>query len=84
MAIPAAKLWWPDAPFLYDLRITLKQGGVAGDEVASYFGMRKISIGPDAKGLTRMLLNNQFGISVVIPNAPWLDPAIRARLMDNL
>ena len=28
--------------------------------VTSYCGMRKISIGPDAKGLTRMLPNNQF------------------------
>jgi len=30
------------------------------DSVGSYFGMRKISIGPDEKGITRILLNNQF------------------------
>ena len=34
--------------------------------------------------VTCVLLNNQFGVSVVIPDAPWLDPAVRARLMDNL
>jgi len=26
------------------------------------------------------LANNQFGITLVIPDAPWLDPAVRARL----
>lgn len=30
------------------------------------------------------LANNQFGISIVIPDAPWLDPAVRARLMRDL
>lgn len=30
------------------------------DSVGSYFGMRKISVGPDEKGVTRMLLNNKF------------------------
>ena len=28
--------------------------------MASYFGMRKISVGPDRQGVTRILLNNQF------------------------
>ncbi len=60
IAIPKAKLWWPETPFLYDLRITLKQDGKIIDAVGSYFGMRKISIGPDKKGITRILLNNQF------------------------
>jgi hypothetical protein len=27
------------------------------------------------------LANNQFGITLVIPDAPWLDLAVRARLM---
>ncbi|MFN2457285.1 MAG: beta-galactosidase, partial [Chitinophagaceae bacterium] len=30
------------------------------DEVKSYFGMRKISMAPDAAGTQRMLLNNKF------------------------
>lgn len=60
IAIPKPRLWWPDAPFLYDLRITLRQGDAVVDAVTSYVGLRKISLGPDAQGMTRMLLNNQF------------------------
>ena len=30
--------------------------------------------------LACVMFNNQFGVSVVIPDAPWLDPAVRARL----
>jgi len=55
------KLWSPDSPFLYDLKVTLKnRWGKKLDEVDSYFGMRKISLGKDAKGTTRMMLNNKF------------------------
>lgn len=37
--------WWsPENPSLYDIRFTLLQDGQGIDEVASYFGMRKISI----------------------------------------
>ncbi|MCX6995671.1 MAG: chitobiase/beta-hexosaminidase C-terminal domain-containing protein [Kiritimatiellaeota bacterium] len=59
LRVPNAKLWTPDTPFLYDLDITLTDGA-AKDTVQSYFGMRKISIGPDEKGVTRILLNNKF------------------------
>ncbi|MCX6872381.1 MAG: chitobiase/beta-hexosaminidase C-terminal domain-containing protein [Verrucomicrobia bacterium] len=59
LRVPDAKLWTPDAPFLYDLDITLTDGA-SKDMVGSYFGMRKISIGPDEKGVTRILLNNKF------------------------
>lgn len=38
------KLWEPGAPFLYDLKFTLTRGGKAVDEVASYFGLRTVSI----------------------------------------
>ncbi len=50
-----AHLWTPDSPYLYGLRIT-----VGDDEVRSYFGMRKISIGKDDKGVPRPMLNNKF------------------------
>ncbi|WP_372632234.1 glycoside hydrolase family 2 protein [Cohnella sp.] len=37
--------WWsPEKPNLYDVRFTLRSGGVAIDEASSYFGMRKVSI----------------------------------------
>jgi lysophospholipase L1-like esterase len=54
------RLWWPDDPFLYDIQITLARAGKNVDSVGSYFGMRKIAIGPDEKGITRILLNNRF------------------------
>ncbi len=51
----------PDKPFLYDLVLTLKDSsGKKIDEVKSYFGMRKISLGKDKDGITRMMLNNKF------------------------
>ena len=48
------KLWTPDNPYLYDF--TAKLGN---DVVKSYFGMRKISIAKDAKGVDRIFLNNK-------------------------
>ncbi|HLJ94716.1 MAG TPA: glycoside hydrolase family 2 TIM barrel-domain containing protein [Gemmataceae bacterium] len=60
LSIATPKLWSPDAPFLYDLRIELRQGGQSVDTVQSYFGMRKIAIGKDDQGVTRMLLNGKF------------------------
>lgn len=58
--IPDAKTWSPSNPFLYDLRITLVRKGKTIDEVRSYFGMRKISMAPDARGIQRMWLNNEI------------------------
>ena len=48
-------LWSPGDPFLYDLTVTW-----GGDRVTSYFGMRKIEIGKDEKGVLRPLLNGKF------------------------
>ncbi|MCX6872345.1 MAG: chitobiase/beta-hexosaminidase C-terminal domain-containing protein [Verrucomicrobia bacterium] len=59
LRVPNAKLWTPDTPFLYDLDLTLTDGA-SKDTVRSYFGMRKILIGPDEMGVTRILLNNKF------------------------
>ncbi len=60
-AIPLAnpKLWSPASPFLYDLDVKLTGGGKVTDEVGSYFGMRKISLGK-VGGVTKMLLNDEF------------------------
>ena len=53
-------LWTPDNPFLYDLEIVLRdEEGNKADEVKSYFGMRKISIGKASDGYTRILLNDK-------------------------
>ncbi|MDB6063796.1 MAG: Beta-galactosidase/beta-glucuronidase [Pedosphaera sp.] len=60
MQITTPHLWSPDDPFLYDLRITLKDGDNMVDGASSYFGMRKIALRRDESGVTRMALNNQF------------------------
>lgn len=60
LEIPNQKLWTPDQPFLYDLKIELLRKGKVVDEVKSYFAMRKISMAKDANGIQRMLLNNEF------------------------
>jgi len=58
--IKSPKLWSPDRPFLYDLKVILRdKQGKKVDVVSSYFGMRKISLGKDKDGITRLLLNNK-------------------------
>jgi beta-galactosidase/beta-glucuronidase len=57
--IPQLKLWSPDSPFLYDLKVKLVNDTKSVDEVSSYFGMRKVSLGKDENGITRLFLNNK-------------------------
>jgi len=53
------ELWSPDHPFLYELGLTLRNtSGEVIDEVESYFGMRKISLG-DLNGNKYLFLNNK-------------------------
>jgi len=65
LPIKNPKLWSPEHPYLYDIVVRLKIGSTTVDKVESYFGMRKISLGKDDKGFTRLMLNNkpyfQFG-----------------------
>ena len=48
------KEWSPENPFLYDVVFKYKD-----DEVRSYFGMRKFSVGTDDNGMPRLMLNNK-------------------------
>ncbi len=59
LRIPNAKLWSPDTPTLYDLKVTLLQNDRPVDVVTSYFGMRKIEVSPDEEGVLRLKLNNE-------------------------
>lgn len=59
LQIPAPKLWWPDQPTLYDLTVKLVKGDQPVDEVRSYFGLRKIALGKDDRGILRMMLNDK-------------------------
>ena len=91
LTIPNARLWSPDDPYLYDLRVelfrvadpialppqgqgprrivrrggqeqarfTIPSGAQPLDQVASYFGMRKISVETAADGYPQLMLNNE-------------------------
>ena len=60
LPIEEPKLWSPDDPFIYTLRVHLTDasGGVV-DSVASYAGLRKISMAKDERGLNRLMLNDE-------------------------
>ncbi|MGW0819290.1 PA14 domain-containing protein [Streptomyces viridiviolaceus] len=47
------RLWSPDDPFLYDLKVS-----VGDDRVASYFGMRSVTV-EKVNGVPRTLLNGE-------------------------
>ncbi|GAA4629722.1 glycoside hydrolase family 2 [Actinoallomurus vinaceus] len=57
-------LWTPDDPYLYTLKVRLRNGHGPADEVGSYFGMRSISLGKGPDGKVRMLLNGTFTMQV--------------------
>ncbi len=66
LEIPEPKLWSPDDPFLYDIKISLYRENTVIDEVESYFGMRKISVVKDDKGFNRLALSN----NILFQNGP--------------
>ena len=61
--------WSPENPKLYDLKI------VAGeDQVESYFGMRKFSVGKDDNGVPRFMLNNEpYFFNGLLDQGYWSD-----------
>jgi hypothetical protein len=61
VTVSRAVPWSPESPFLYDLTVDLidDQANTGIDAVAGYCALRKISVGKDDKGVTRMLLNNK-------------------------
>jgi Glycosyl hydrolases family 2, sugar binding domain/Glycosyl hydrolases family 2/Glycosyl hydrolases family 2, TIM barrel domain len=55
------RLWTPDDPYLYDIRVRLVgPSGKVVDEVSSYAGLRTIGIVNDAKGRPRIALNGKI------------------------
>ncbi|HYH81852.1 MAG TPA: PA14 domain-containing protein [Longimicrobium sp.] len=56
--VPSPRLWGPDDPFLYDLRVTLDDGRET-DRVDSYFGMRTVSLVKDEREHARIALNGE-------------------------
>ena len=66
------KLWYPDSPNLYDLKLTLFRDNEVVDQLSSYFGMRKISIEAD-----QILLNNQpLYQKLILDQGYWPDSLV--------
>ena len=66
LSLPPVELWQPGAPVLYDIEVSLSVGDEIIDRVKSYTGFRKVSIGKDDAGITRIMLNKRF----VFQNGP--------------
>jgi beta-galactosidase/beta-glucuronidase len=70
------RLWQPGAPFLYDLKFALTRKGQKIDELASYFGLRKVSIDGRAilingqRVFQRLILDQGF-----YPDGIWTAPS---------
>ena len=74
LPISSPHLWTPSDPHLYPLHIELLEAGRIVDRLDSYFAMRKISLGKDAQGQTRILLNNKFVFQVgALDQGYWPD-----------
>ena len=57
--VTSPKLWSPDSPFLYDVKVQILRKGQIVDEVKSYAAMREVTVARDADGHKRMLLNGE-------------------------
>ena len=85
LTIENPKLWSPDVPFLYNLKITLfNSNRSASDEVVSYFGMRDIKLGK-VNGVIRPLLNGKFLMQLgLLDQGYWPDGILTAPTEDAL
>jgi Beta-galactosidase/beta-glucuronidase len=59
VSLPGASLWSPASPVLYDVEVALSNKNKVVDQFNTYFAMRKIALGKDEQGYTRLMLNNQ-------------------------
>ncbi len=74
LPIKNPRLWSPEDPFLYNLKLQLKdRKGKIVDEIDSYFGMRSIAIGK-VNGVNRPLLNGEFVFQIgLLDQGYWPD-----------
>jgi Alpha-L-arabinofuranosidase B (ABFB) domain/Glycosyl hydrolases family 2, sugar binding domain/Glycosyl hydrolases family 2 len=77
--VPNARLWSPDDPFLYDLRVSL-----GSDEVGGYFGMRSIATAV-VGGFLRPVINGRFIFQIgTLDQGYWPDGIYTAPTDDAL
>ncbi len=74
LEIHVPREWSPEQPFLYG--IAIKSGE---DFVKSYFAMRKVSVGKDSNGISRILLNNKpYFMNGLLDQGYWPDGLMTA------
>ena len=78
LEIPAAKLWSPQNPNLYDLKLELRRDGKTLDTVQSYFGMRQIAIKSDGKSARIYLNGQELFLRGVLDQGYWPDGGLTA------
>lgn len=59
VSFEAPRLWTPEQPFLYRVRLSLLRAGRETDRVESYFGLRTFAVQPDENGTPYFLLNGR-------------------------
>ena len=85
LPVPNPKLWSPDNPFLYDLKVNLLDKNRQVDTVGSYFGMRSVSVQKGKDGKPRMYLNGKFLANVgTLDQGFWPDGVYTAPTDDAL
>ena len=81
--VPSPRLWSPEHPALYSLRIEAEE-----DAVDCYFAMRSFGTGPDENGIPRLLLNGKpYFFNGILDQGYWPEslmtpPADEAMIYD--
>lgn len=84
LALQDPRLWTPDSPFLYDLKVLLKDTKDREiDRIESYFGMRKISVEKDESGINRLFLNNKVQFMIGPLDQGWWPDGLYAAPTDE-
>jgi beta-galactosidase/beta-glucuronidase len=84
LVLQEPRLWAPDSPFLYDLKVLLKDSQDREiDQIESYFGMRKISVEKDETGITRLFLNNEVQFMIGPLDQGWWPDGLYAAPTDE-
>lgn len=69
MSMAGFRAWSPESPYLYDMDVRMGE-----DSIKSYFAMRKFSVGTDANGAPRLMLNNKpYFHNGVLDQGYWPD-----------
>ena len=82
--IKQPRLWSLSDPHLYELKISLDHEKDP-DQVQSYFGLRKVSLGKNEKGQTQILINGKFVFEVgALDQGYWPDGIYTAPIDEAL